>query len=294
METLIDAPELHRRLSEDPALVVLDVRWALGDPDGRAHYEDGHIPGAVYVDLETELAGPPDAGRGRHPLPAAAAFQEAARGWGVSEHSHIVAYDDVGNLSAARVWWLLHWGGQSDVQLLDGGLGAWRREAYELESGAVAPARGDVRIVPGGMPVLDADGAAEVARSGMLLDARAVERYRGEVEPVDPRAGHIPGARSAPTTANLRADGTFENPPALARRFRALGAGLGGPIGAYCGSGVTATHEILALALAGLPAALYPGSWSEWVSDPHRPVATGPDPGVDALHPARRMSRPSK
>ena len=276
MQILIDALELKQLSSANPDLVLLDVRWALGDPEGRSHYEQAHIPGAVYVDLEAELSGTPGGGRGRHPLPEPAALQDAARRWGVRQDSHIVAYDDVGNLSAARAWWLLRWAGLSAVQLLDGGLGAWRREAYPLESGTVLPSRGDVRIVPGGLPVLDADAAATLARSGLLLDARAGARYRGEVEPVDPRAGHIPGARSAPTTANLRADGTFESPPALARRFRSLGAGMGGPIGAYCGSGITATHEIVALALAGLDGALYPGSWSEWVSDPARPVATGP------------------
>lgn len=276
MQILIDALELKQLASDNSDLVLLDVRWALGDPEGRAHYEEAHIPGAVYVDLETELSGPPEGGRGRHPLPEPAALEDAARRWGVRQDSHVVAYDDVGNLSAARAWWLLRWAGLSDVQLLDGGFGAWRREAYPLESGPVVPNRGDVTIVPGGLPVLDADAAAALPRSGLLLDARAGARYRGEIEPVDPRGGHIPGARSAPTTGNLRADGTFENPPALARRFRALGAGMGGPIGAYCGSGITATHEIVALALAGLDAALYPGSWSEWVSDPARPVATGP------------------
>ena len=276
MQILIDALELKQLASDNSDLVLLDVRWALGDPEGRAHYEEAHIPGAVYVDLETELSGPPEGGRGRHPLPEPAVLEDAARRWGVRQDSHVVAYDDVGNLSAARAWWLLRWAGLSDVQLLDGGFGAWRREAYPLESGPVVPNRGDVTIVPGGLPVLDADAAAALPRSGLLLDARAGARYRGEIEPVDPRGGHIPGARSAPTTGNLRADGTFENPPALARRFRALGAGMGGPIGAYCGSGITATHEIVALALAGLDAALYPGSWSEWVSDPARPVATGP------------------
>jgi len=275
-DTLIDAGGLRRRLGSESAPVLLDVRWALGDPDGRLHHDAGHIPGAVFVDLETELSGPTGPGRGRHPLPEPEALEDAARGWGIRTGSHVVVYDDVGNLSAARAWWLLRWAGLSDVQLLDGGLAAWRRAGYAIESGPVAPERGDVTLTPGLLPVLSAEGAASLARTGLLLDARAAERYRGEVEPVDPRAGHVPGAVSAPTTANLRADGTFEDPAALARRFAALGAQAGSLIGVYCGSGITAAHELAALELAGLDAVLYPGSWSEWVSDPSRPVAVGP------------------
>jgi thiosulfate/3-mercaptopyruvate sulfurtransferase len=274
---LIDAPGLHQLLASDPAAVILDVRWALGDPTGRAHHETAHIPGAVYVDLETELAAPGQAGRGRHPLPNPADLQEAARRWGVSAGSHVVAYDDVGNLSAARAWWLLRWAGLATVQLLDGGFGAWRRAGYATESGPVVPERGDVTLAAGALPVIRAEESAALAGSGLLLDARASERFRGEVEPVDPRAGHIRGAVSAPTTANLRPDGTFADPAALAARFVSLGADRLTPIGVYCGSGITATHEIAALAIAGFDAALYPGSWSEWVSDPGRPVTVGPD-----------------
>jgi thiosulfate/3-mercaptopyruvate sulfurtransferase len=273
---LIDADELNRLLGRDRALVILDVRWALGDPHGREHHAAGHIPGAVYVDLATELAGPPGAGRGRHPLPEPAALQEAARGWGVCARSHVVAYDDVGNFSAARAWWLLRWAGLASVQLLDGGLGAWRGAGYAIESGPVAATRGDIIPSPGTLPVLGPEEAAALARTGLLLDARATERFLGEVEPVDPRAGHIPGAVSAPTADNLRPDGTFAEPEVLARRFAALGADRAGAIGVYCGSGVTAAHELAALAIAGYDAVLYPGSWSEWVSDPARPVATGP------------------
>jgi thiosulfate/3-mercaptopyruvate sulfurtransferase len=272
---LIDADGLHRLLADDPTLVVLDVRWALGDPHGRAHYGTAHIPGAVYVDLETELSGPPGAGRGRHPLPAPDALQEAARSWGIGTGSRVVAYDDVGNLSAARAWWLLRWAGLTSVQLLDGGLGAWRGAGYALESGPVARRPGDVTLAPGALPVLGPEESAALSRTGLLLDARALERYRGDVEPVDPRAGHIPGAVSAPTSENLRPDGTFAEPGALARRFTALGADRAAAIGVYCGSGITAAHEVAALAIAGYDAALYPGSWSEWVSDPARPVAVG-------------------
>jgi thiosulfate/3-mercaptopyruvate sulfurtransferase len=272
---LIDAEGLHRLLATAPAPVVLDVRWALGDPDGRAHHRAAHIPGAVYVDLETQLAGPSGSGRGRHPLPEPAALEEAARSWGIGAATPIVVYDDVGNLSAARAWWLLRWAGLSDVRLLDGGLEAWRQAGYRTESGPVTPERGDVTLAPGRLPVLSAEESAALARTGLLLDARAAERFRGDFEPVDPRAGHVPGAVSAPTTANLRPDGTFEDPAVLARRFAALGAQDGAAIGVYCGSGITAAHEIAALAIAGFDAALYPGSWSEWVSDPSRPVAVG-------------------
>ncbi|MEG3615874.1 sulfurtransferase [Isoptericola sp. MSP01] len=263
---------------EDPfggAPVLLDVRWALGRTDGRDRYEEGHLPGAVYVDLETELASVPSPASGRHPLPSAAEFQRAARSWGVGTDSRVVVYDDVGGTSAARAWWLLRWFGHHAVRILDGGLEAWRRAGHPLEVGLTTRVPGDVVVHPGGMPVLDADDAADLTTSGVLLDARAAERYRGEVEPVDPQAGHIPGAVSAPTTGNLDDDGTFRPPHELAARFAALGVREDAPVGVYCGSGVTAAHEIAALASVGVTAALYPGSWSQWSNDPGRPVATG-------------------
>lgn len=262
---------------DDPAggaPVLLDVRWELGRGDGREQYEAGHLPGAVYVDLEAGLAAPPSPAEGRHPLPSATAFQEAARGWGIRTDSRVVVYDAVGGTSAARAWWLLRFFGHPRVQILDGGLAAWERAGHPLEAGSVEPERGDVVVHPGGMPVLDADDAAELAADGVLLDARASERYRGEVEPVDPRAGHVPGAVSAPTAENLADDGTFRPEPELTERFRTLGATAGRPVGVYCGSGVTAAHEVAALATVGVTAALYPGSWSQWSNDPARPVAT--------------------
>ncbi len=260
----------------DPRLVLIDVRWRLDAPDGRPAYRAAHLQGAVYVDLEHELAGAPSPGSGRHPLPAAAALEEAARRWGVQQDSIVVAYDDLGGMSAARAWWLLRDGGLADVRVLDGGLAAWRRADLPLEQGDATPEPGDVELTPGHLPVIDADGAAGFA--GALLDARAGERYRGEVEPVDPRAGHVPGAISAPTAGNLDADGRFLPPDALRQRFASLGIDLDGPVAAYCGSGITASHELLALAVAGVDGALYPGSWSAWSSDPARPVATGPNP----------------
>ncbi|NEC91369.1 sulfurtransferase [Streptomyces sp. SID12501] len=271
--------ELHDALASENPPLVLDVRWALGDPYGRDHYADAHIPGAVYVDLDTELAGPPSPEGGRHPLPELAELQAAARSWGLGQDQPIVVYDDLGNTAAARAWWLLRYAGVTDVTLLDGALGAWRAAGLTLESGLPAdPEPGDVVLHAGGLPLTDIDGAAELARDGLLLDARAGERYRGEVEPVDLRAGHIPGAVSAPTGENLAADGTFLLPELLRKRFEDRGAADASRIGVYCGSGVTAAHQIAALALAGFDATLFAGSWSAWSADPTRPAATGPAP----------------
>jgi thiosulfate/3-mercaptopyruvate sulfurtransferase len=264
--------------------VVLDVRWRLGGPPGRDDHAAAHVPGAVFVDLDTELAAPPGAG-GRHPLPDPAALQAALRRAGVREGSRVVAYDDGNGSVAARAWWLLRWAGvpADRVAVLDGGWAAWREEGLPVSSAPVVPEPGDVVVRPGGMPVLDADGAAALATTGVLLDARAEQRYRGESEPVDPRPGHIPGARNAPATANVGADGRWLAPAALADRFTALGAGPETEVGAYCGSGVTAAALVLALEHARLrpperPAALYPGSWSQWSADPERPVACGARP----------------
>ncbi|MGW3408654.1 sulfurtransferase [Streptomyces sp. NPDC000888] len=265
------------RSAEPPA--VLDVRWALGDPHGRDHFAAGHIPGAVYVDLDTELAAAPSPEGGRHPLPDLADLQATARRWGVRAGQPVVVYDDLGNTAAARAWWLLRYAGVTEVTLLDGALGAWRSAGLPLESGAPAdPSPGDVVLRPDRLQTVDVDGAADLAATGLLLDARAAERYRGEVEPVDPRAGHIPGAVSAPTGENLAADGTFLPAEVLRKRFADKGADATTRIGVYCGSGVTAAHQIAALAIAGYEATLFPGSWSAWSADPARPAATGPLP----------------
>ncbi|MCG2623967.1 sulfurtransferase [Arthrobacter sp. I2-34] len=278
---LIDVPTLQERLASGARTLLLDVRWALGDPHGREHYLAGHLPGAVYVDLESQLAAPASAASGRHPLPDPAAFAQAARGWGINDGDLVVAYDATGGLAAARLWWLLRDGGIAGCRLLDGGLGAWQAAGLALEAGDVRPAPGTVRLAPGQWPVLELAEVADFARNGLLLDARAAERYRGESEPVDPRTGHIPGAVSAPTTANLQADGRFLPADRLAERFGRLGAGPGKSrkVAVYCGSGITAAHEIAALAHAGIEAALYPGSWSQWSQHPDLPAATGDEPG---------------
>ncbi|MFC9287888.1 sulfurtransferase [Streptomyces sp. NPDC057052] len=282
MNAIISAPELTSALAGENPPVVLDVRWQLsvakaaGEPpfDGRAAYASGHVPGAVYVDLDRELAGAPGAG-GRHPLPDLAEFGAAMRRAGVSAARPVVVYDGGQGWAAARAWWLLRWTGHPDVRVLDGGLTAWQGE---LSVDVPTPAGGDFEPRPAAAGLLDADAAAELARSGVLFDARAGERYRGEVEPIDRVGGHIPGAVSAPTTDNVGADGRFLPAEDLRDRFTSLGATDGGEVGVYCGSGVSGAHEVLALAVAGIPAALYVGSWSEWSADPSRPVAVGPDP----------------
>jgi len=277
VRVLIGAEEL---LAATDRPRLLDVRWALGDDRGHERYLAAHLPGAVFVDLERELADPPSPERGRHPLPSLQRLQDTARRWGIRTGDRVVVYDDTGGAAAARAWWLLRWAGLADVRLLDGGLAAWQRHGGAVEAGQVVADPGDVVLTGGGMPTLTLEEAAALpAAGGLLLDARAGERYRGEVEPIDPRAGHVPGAVSAPTTQNLAGDGTFLPVAALSDRFAALGAEPGRTVGVYCGSGVTATHEVAALAEAGIDAALWPGSWSQWSADPDRPAATGAEPG---------------
>lgn len=316
MDSTLDPTALAAALAVGPAPVLLDVRWRLGGPPGLDRYREGHLPGARFVDLDRDLAGPPGAGGpgrpgGRHPLPDADAFEAAMRRAGVDDDRPVVVYDENDSMAAARAWWLLRYFGHQQVQVLDGGYQAWLAADEPIETGpAQAPAPGTFTARSGHLPLLDAAGAARVAREGVLLDARAAERYRGEVEPVDPVAGHIPDAVSAPTTENLGPGGRFLDPEALRARFAGLGvpavaaaavaapaaaapaaAGAAAPAaaggagmtgagmtGVYCGSGVTAAHEVLALSLAGIPAALYVGSWSDWITDPARPVVTGPAP----------------
>lgn len=276
MTPLITVPELAALIDKGPdAVRVLDVRWRLAGPPAYPDHVAGRIPGAVFVDLTRDLSGPAGDG-GRHPLPSREEFEAAMRRSGVTVGMPVVGYDDGDGMSAARVWWLLRHHGCDDVRLLDGGWRAWTAAGLPTESGEpVAPTPGDFSAGPGRMPVIAAGEVLDLARGGALLDARAGERYRGEVEPVDPVAGHIPGAISAPTSANVGPDGRFGSAEEIGDRFTALGVDGTRPVAVYCGSGVTAAHEVLALELAGISAALYPGSWSEWVRDPTRPVATG-------------------
>jgi thiosulfate/3-mercaptopyruvate sulfurtransferase len=309
---VISSDQLAALLATTDRPVVLDVRWRLGGPPGIGSYLAGHLPKACFIDLDKDLSGRPGKA-GRHPLPEPRVVQAAMRTAGLRSGQLAVAYDDGDSTVAARLWWTLRYYGHDQVAVLDGGYRGWCSAGLPLTRVVSRPEPGDFTITTSGqMPVLDDVQAAELARSGFLLDARAGERYRGEVEPVDRVGGHIPGAISAPTKGNVTADGRFRDRAALVRRFADLGlpgagqagagqagagqagagqAGAGQPdvgqagpdrapqIGAYCGSGVTAAHQVLALQLAGLRAALYVGSWSNWSSDPSRPVATGPDPG---------------
>jgi thiosulfate/3-mercaptopyruvate sulfurtransferase len=266
-EVLITATELAQRLDADEPLTILDVRWQLTEPDGRASYGQGHLPGAVYVSLEDELSDHSVAGRGRHPLPSGRSVEAAGRRWGVRNGVPVIVYDDWNRAGSARAWWVLTAAGLPDVRILDGGLSAW---IGPLQTGTVAPEPGDVTVLhddlyAGARPTLTAEQAAVGAT---LLDARAPERFRGEVEPVDPVAGHIPGARNVPSTGLLNDDGRFLPGSELVRVFDGIEA-----TGVYCGSGVTASVVVAALATVGVDAALFPGSWSEWCSDPTRPVA---------------------
>lgn len=281
---LTTAAELHAALdagafSDGGRVRVLDVRWRLDRPDGRPEYLAGHIPGAQYVDLDHDLAAHGDPADGRHPLPLVETLQAAARRWGIDAGDTVVVYDDLKNMSSARAWWLLRFAGVADVRLLDGALRAWIEAGFALETGdATPPAPGSIDLSYGALPTLALDEVGPFADAALLLDARAAERYRGEVEPIDPRAGHVPGAVSAPTTENVGDDGRFRSPDELRSRFRMLGAEDGVSVGVYCGSGVTAAHQAVALTLAGFEARVFPGSWSQWSNHPELPVASGPQP----------------
>ncbi len=271
---LLDCHGLAARLAGECPPVVLDVRWALGGPSGVDDFRRGHIPGAHFVDLDRELSAPP--GPGRHPLPDPASFARAMRRHGVDGSGLVVAYDAATGTSAARAWWLLRYFGHANVALLDGGYAAWASAGLPVEEGGDRdPEPGDFDATPGGMPLLDAAGAAAMARTGVLIDARAPERFRGETEPVDPVAGHIPGARNLPAQRTEEPDGTFLSPDALRERYEEVGVAPGQPVGVYCGSGVVATQGVFALGLAGIDAAMYAGSWSEWITDPGRPIEIG-------------------
>jgi len=256
--------------------VIVDCRFNLASPgSGEQAYRAGHIPGAWYAHLDRDLAGPPAPGSGRHPLPDPAALVALFSRWGVGRTTLVVAADDAGGAIAARLWWLLRWMGHRRAALLDGGIPAWVAQGLPLSTAPPSPGRGTFTGTPGQMPVLDAaDIAAGLReRSLLLLDARARARYLGEQEPIDPVAGHIPGAVNAPFQDSLAADGRFRGRAVL--RTMLAGRTAGVPrVAAMCGSGVTACHTIFALEHAGLgTASLYPGSWSGWIADPAHPVA---------------------
>ena len=277
MSSLLSAAGLATELAGDHPPVLVDVSYNLGGPPGREAYDAGHLPGAHFVDLDAELAAPPGPG-GRHPLPSATVVEAALRRCGVSAGTPMVVYDQATSLGAARAWWVFRYFGLSDVRVLDGGLAAWRAAGGEVTRDVMRVAPGDFTAVPGGMPMLDADSAAALAKRGVLVDVRVAARYAGENEPIDPVAGHIPGAVNAPATELLEADGRYRPAAELRAHFAALGADAAAEVGAYCGSGVTAAQAALALERAGIEAAVYVGSWSDWITDPTRPIALGPTP----------------
>ncbi|MBO4208559.1 sulfurtransferase [Micromonospora echinofusca] len=275
VDLLVEVAALRAELAGDDPPALLDVRWRLTGPPGRDDYRAGHLPGAVFVDLDAELCGTPGP-RGRHPLPDPGDLQRVLRAAGVRAGRPVVVYDGGDGMAAARAWWTLRWAGHDAVRVLHGGFPAWVAADGPVRTDVPTPSAGDVTVRPGALPVLDATAAAGLAGSGTLLDVRVAPRYRGESEPVDPVAGHIPGAVNLPAGGYVGPDGRFPAADALRSRFAGAGVTDGVPVGAYCGSGVTAAQAVLALHLAGRPdAALYVGSWSEWVADPSRPVATG-------------------
>jgi thiosulfate/3-mercaptopyruvate sulfurtransferase len=271
---LVAVSELAALLEAGSRPVLLDVRWQVGQPALRSDYLSGHIPGAQFCDLDADLADPPGAG-GRHPLPDPQRLQQRLREWGVGADSAVIVYDGAASVSAARAWWVLRWAGLANVRVLDGGFAAWVQADRPVQTTIEVPEPGTVTVHPGTLPVLDAASAGQWASEGRLIDVRAAERYRGEVEPMDPVAGRIPGALNLPTTENVTSDGTFKSVESLRRQLADVAANAERPVGVYCGSGVTAAHTMLALEVAGIDAVLYPGSWSDWITDPSRPIATG-------------------
>jgi len=290
---LLSAQQLIGLQANADNLVLLDVRWQLGGPSQYPAYLTGRIPGARWCDLDADLADSPGDG-GRHPLPDPARLQSRFTDWGITPRSEVVVYDGGSSVAAARAWWVLRWAGVRQVRVLDGGFTAWVEADQPVETelpGAQAGTRAGtdneadsrqdahrrepMTVRPGTLPVLDADTARAWAEQGRLVDVRAPERFRGDVEPMDPVAGHIPGALNVPTTGNAMSSGRFKPAAALRRRFGEAGIDGQAPVGVYCGSGVNAAHTALAMELAGIEAVLYPGSWSEWITDPERPVATG-------------------
>lgn len=281
---LISVRELGEHLA-DTDLRIVDCRFSLLEPEkGFSDYLAGHIPGAVYANLDHDLAAPRSAATGRHPLPDTGAFAGTLSRWGIGAETRVVVYDGGGGAIAARLWWLLGWVGHDRVRLLDGGFRAWQQAGMAVSTEQPTLAAGHRPVHPDPALVISTE-ALQQALNGekppVVLDARSASRFRGESEPIDPVAGHIPGTRNLPCELSLRADGTWRSPQELAGMWReALGGGMETPWIAMCGSGVTACHLALSARLAGAPApVLYAGSFSEWIRDPARPVATGPAAG---------------
>lgn len=277
MTTALVTPDDLATLLARGEVKVVDVQYNLRGTPGSELYAAAHLPGAPHLDLDTALAGPPGA-LGRHPLPDPSVLQAALRACGIDDADEVVVYDQQTSLAAARAWWVLRWAAHPAVRVLDGGLDAWRRSGHPVTAVVPTPTPGSVTVRPGSVPVLDAVGAADMARSGVLLDVRTPERYRGDAEPIDRVAGHVPGAVNLPVAEVLAGDGTFLPPDEIRARVAEVGVHRDTPVGTSCGSGVTAAQMSLALATAGIDSIPYVGSWSEWIEDPSRPIATGATP----------------
>lgn len=270
---LISVADLHARLG---TVRVFDARWQLGRDDGREQYLAGHIPGAVFLDVERDLSRHGEPHEGRHPFPADQALAAAAPRWGLNEGDSVVVYDDHRMLAASRAWWALRRAGMTDVRVLDGGWPAWQEAGGAVETGDVVVTPGDVRLgTPGEDGIIDTTSAASWPDTGVLVDVRAAERYRGETEPIDPIAGHVPGAKNLPIGGLLTDDGRFRSASDIADAFDAVGATGAVPIAPYCGSGITAAQFALAGAIIGRDVTVYPGSWSAWSNTPGARIATG-------------------
>lgn len=285
-DLLIEPADLAESLHHgdpDTPLLVLDVRWKLGQDRAanEAEYLAGHIPGAVFLDLDTALSGSVREGGagGRHPMPTLAEATRAFREAGITDDHEIVVYDAADSVAAARAWWLLNYFGKDEVRVLNGGYAGWVRGGHETTTDPPDVATGDIVLTPGGRRLLDADGVEHYLDRHQVVDARMPERFRGEQEPVDPVAGHIPGAINIPALRNVDADGRFLPADDLELRFTALGIQGDKRTAVYCGSGVQACHMALAMEIAEVghyDPAVYIGSWSDWITDPDRPVETGP------------------
>ena len=274
---LMTVQGLAARLS-DPLVVVCDVRWYLADPEqGKAEYLSSHLPGARFVDLDTDLSR--TQGPGRHPLPTVEAFAGTLGRMGIGADHTVVAYDASGGAIASRLWWMLNSVGHRSAFVLDGGFPAWEAAGLPVTAQVPTVAAQDYPTPAGWTGVVDGDQVQDLLGRSLIMDARSEDRYRGENETVDPRAGHIPTAVSAFFGKNLTSEGVFLPDEDLKRRFRHLGVEDSDTTIAYCGSGVTACHNLLAMEVTGFSGLLYEGSWSDWSGTPHRAVVTGPDPG---------------
>jgi thiosulfate/3-mercaptopyruvate sulfurtransferase len=277
MSPLVDADRLSAELEGAAPPHLLDVRWRLNEPEGRPAYLDGHLPGAVYVDLERELARPGRPEEGRYPLPDPADLEAAARRWGLDSGDRVVVYDDNDGVAAARAWWLLR-GHGIHVRVLDGGFRAWLQGGFRLGRGDHAPRAGEIVLGASDAAVATIEEAAVAPRTGVLVDVRAPQHYRGQVAGLDPGAGHIPGAVNIPTVSHIAPDGRLQSPDRIRSALAARGIGPATDVVLYCNNGIASAHSALAFAVAGIEARVYPGAWSQWTRSPGRPIATGATP----------------